>query len=490
MKILLSLVFLGFSVFCAIYSAPDVGPPHPMTRVFFTALLFIPALLLFLSELRDRELRPPSRRKLRRMAARKDVTGLIRALADRRDDVDDLATKLLLELGSEAAQGLLLGLTAGQAQDDARKRVSHILTAGPAQKDDARKRVSHILGEIADPATLLRACETLMSGLPEDRALWGVIWGALSKRGKGALLTDLLCGLLRHDSGVVRSEAAQALGAVADAAAVPSLCQAMTDPVSEVRSTAASALGKIGGPEVCEALSAALQDQDGKVRVRAALALADLRDLRAVEPLCEEIISEGPLADLAAGRLGQLADPRATGPLCKALRLENWRTRANAARSLGQLKNPEAFDALCEALCDSERVVREAAGFALSALEDERAIVPLWAARQRDPQLPPMGELLISAASAAHSQRYASGPNVGEMGDYCILEVLSALCTAYVEDDRLQIGKLEPIARSIGEELHRRGGIKEMRRVFAALQGRPGARTLEMHWHGIGEWRG
>jgi len=29
-----------------------------------------------------------------------------------------------------------------------------------------------------------------------------------------------------------------------------------------------------------------------------------------------------------------------------------------------------------------------------------------------------------------------------------------------------------------------------MRAVFALLRDRRGARTLEMHWGGIGEWRG
>ena len=49
---------------------------------------------------------------------------------------------------------------------------------------------------------------------------------------------------------------------------------------------------------------------------------------------------------------------------------------------------------------------------------------------------------------------------------------------------------LEPLARQIGEALNQQGGLTEMRRVFALLGGRRGSRTLEMHWNGIGEWRG
>jgi hypothetical protein len=71
-----------------------------------------------------------------------------------------------------------------------------------------------------------------------------------------------------------------------------------------------------------------------------------------------------------------------------------------------------------------------------------------------------------------------------------MLEILGALCQAYAANDRAAVAKLEPVASAIGEDLNRRGGIAEMRRIFGALGGRPGARTLEMHWHGIGDWLG
>jgi len=70
------------------------------------------------------------------------------------------------------------------------------------------------------------------------------------------------------------------------------------------------------------------------------------------------------------------------------------------------------------------------------------------------------------------------------------LSILKQLCGAYTRNDFAQIQRLEPLATEIGRELDRQGGITEMRRVYSSLGGIPGTRTLDMHWDGIGDWRG
>lgn len=75
------------------------------------------------------------------------------------------------------------------------------------------------------------------------------------------------------------------------------------------------------------------------------------------------------------------------------------------------------------------------------------------------------------------------------MNDHDMLSVLNKLCIAYTQNDP-NYKELEPLATTIGEQLNERGGLDEMRRMFAQLQNMRGARTLEMHWGGIGEWRG
>ncbi len=69
-------------------------------------------------------------------------------------------------------------------------------------------------------------------------------------------------------------------------------------------------------------------------------------------------------------------------------------------------------------------------------------------------------------------------------------EALADLCRAYQQNDRAAIDRLEPVATAIGEELNRLGGKGAMLAMWESLENRPGARTLDMHWSGIGEWLG
>lgn len=71
-----------------------------------------------------------------------------------------------------------------------------------------------------------------------------------------------------------------------------------------------------------------------------------------------------------------------------------------------------------------------------------------------------------------------------------MLKTLRRLCNAYAQDDAAAISKLEPLATKIGEDLNIVGGIEEMRRIWNKLGNMRGARTLDMHWGGIGDWRG
>ncbi|MFA5804268.1 MAG: HEAT repeat domain-containing protein [Melioribacteraceae bacterium] len=70
------------------------------------------------------------------------------------------------------------------------------------------------------------------------------------------------------------------------------------------------------------------------------------------------------------------------------------------------------------------------------------------------------------------------------------LAKLRSLCIAYTKGDKTEISDLEPEVIAIGEELNFKGGIEEMRRIYHKIGGLPGQRTLEMLWHGIGQWRG
>jgi hypothetical protein len=79
---------------------------------------------------------------------------------------------------------------------------------------------------------------------------------------------------------------------------------------------------------------------------------------------------------------------------------------------------------------------------------------------------------------------------VKSLSDARMVEILKQLCVAYSTDDKSAILELEPLATAIGRELNRRGGVSEMRQYLDELKNMRGTRTLDMHWNGIGDWRG
>lgn len=187
--------------------------------------------------------------------------------------------------------------------------------------------------------------------------------------------------------------------------------------------------------------------------------------------------------------------------LCKWARSDDVRKRDQAAIQLASRSNPRVCDVLCSLLKDRVDFVRESAAFGLCQLGDGRAIVPLsdfLATDQgagilesvaRRVQGSSFGEQLLEETLQKRvTPMLDTDPSDMTRGE--MLVVLLALCLGYAGSYRRLVAKLEPVATQIGEELHRTGGIEAMREVFAQLGSGQGVRTLEMHWNGIGEWRG
>jgi HEAT repeat protein len=110
----------------------------------------------------------------------------------------------------------------------------------------------------------------------------------------------------------VRIAAAEALGHVGDASAVPALIVAFKD--WDMREAAVEALAHIGAAAL-EPLIAALRDGDRDVRIYAAGALGQIGDTRAVKPLISALQDQGMLVRVAAAdaldRLGWKPDSAA-----------------------------------------------------------------------------------------------------------------------------------------------------------------------------------
>ena len=168
-------------------------------------------------------------------------------------------------------------------------------------------------------------------------------------------------------------------------------------------------------------------------------------------------------------------------PLILHLHDENQLVRKAVAKVLGELGDAQAVEPLMTALKDLMPEVRYESAVALGKLGDKRAGRALAAACEDENESVPR-------VAAFAVKRIGWKPPVATDTSKPI-EVLRQLCDAYAENDKARIVELEPLATKIGEDLDRRGGLDEMRRIFEQLGGRPGSRTLEMHWNGIGDWR-
>ncbi len=87
---------------------------------------------------------------------------------------------------------------------------------------------------------------------------------------------DILISALTDPEGVIRTEAASALGQINHPPALPHLILALRDADGEVRKSAVSSLGKIGDRAALEPLQAALNDPLEVVRVLAKIAIAQI----------------------------------------------------------------------------------------------------------------------------------------------------------------------------------------------------------------------
>jgi hypothetical protein len=117
----------------------------------------------------------------------------------------------------------------------------------------------------------------LRSGSPSTKI--AAMWGLVEKGPDGAAALPLITECLRSSRPDLRAEAAMALGALdASGEAIPSLADALEDPVELVRTSAATALGSMTSQvdQVVPELAQALQDDCRAVVREAAAALMRL----------------------------------------------------------------------------------------------------------------------------------------------------------------------------------------------------------------------
>jgi HEAT repeat protein len=293
----------------------------------------------------------------------------------------------------------------------------------------------------------------------------------LGKLGGGKAVDLLLVALARHD-GVARS-AARELGLLGDPRALKPLAEALEDPV--LNQSCAEALLRYGAKAV-DVLLHALKSERAEARRLAASVLGELRDKRAVEPLAQtlQVDAEYAVRTAAATALGLLKDSRAVWVLVGTLKMRDETT-------------PERQSEL--------EKLRQAATLALHKIGDPLAAKAAAAANS--------AEVLLAQAEQGLAGSEIHPKLIGDLSlvtDGELVGVLKELVNASEEISWANLESREPmlaawfktydqraaVARTVGEELHRRGGLARMKEVFEGELGSYGA--ISNWWSGVGRW--
>ena len=185
--------------------------------------------------------------------------------------------------------------------------------------------------------------------------------------------------LLKDPDPEVREAVTEAVGHVADAAALRALVQLLEDEAT--RDVASEVLGRLKDPAAMEPLVAMMKSQDPMARRMAAEALEQLADPRSVDAWVEAM-AYPDLLDIASRSLKRISDlrDRITEILDRLRDIEDTvaleEARIGVSMDLIALGRP-AVTELLEALNDELWVVREAAAQALGIIGDLRAVEPL-----------------------------------------------------------------------------------------------------------------
>jgi len=193
---------------------------------------------------------------------------------------------------------------------------------------------------------------------------------------------------LRSADVTLRSDAAHALGKLADERAVPSLGEALRDPDEYVRKSAVMALRRIGGPKSMEAMRVALADRSEQVCLQAVKGLGELRDASAVEALIKVLARrERSLVQAATEALSRIG-PEAVPPLMEAFKDRYLRRRIGAQiwRILTEMGS-RAIDPLVGVLADDNYYVRLSALTILGRIGDKRVVESILRVFLSDPRL-------------------------------------------------------------------------------------------------------
>ena len=343
----------------------------------------------------------------------------------------------------------------------------------------------------------------------------------LGRRGDVIAVFPLI-GALRDDHTAVRVAAAHALGKLRDERAIEPLSSAMAnDADAGVQSAARGALEAVGTPAALTVVAEHDARLEQAEREAYARANPTLDRSRGVDGLVDGF--RGPHERVQAEAADALAEagPAAVEPLAALLREGDVWLRKRAAELLGRIgdaRASEPLQAAVDAIPPEDRSYetfqfRDAVRRALAAVQPppapEAPTTP--EASTAEPPLDPsrsdagpsneapsaIGETATVTARAddvAPPPPPAVDPELSGLTDAQLGERLSEIARAALGGGRPPLDSYDArrdLARSIGQELHRRGGIDAMRDAMDRYVGNSfGRHPIDQAWDGVGEWMG
>lgn len=208
---------------------------------------------------------------------------------------------------------------------------------------------------------------------------------------------DALIRALKHKESIVRSAAADALGADplnasrATETVLNALKEGAADSDRWVREKSLNGVGRFlfgdYKARTIEFLGKTAQNEnDSSVRVAAVHSLRSAQTKRSSEILIPFLNDAAPeVRAEAAGGVHLECFPSGSAPLMKALYDPDPSVRREAAFSLGQAQDRKALQPLVDALVDSDEAVRLAAAQSLGDLKDPEAIPQMEKIAEQDP---------------------------------------------------------------------------------------------------------
>jgi HEAT repeat protein len=193
---------------------------------------------------------------------------------------------------------------------------------------------------------------------------------------------------LKSADVTLRSDAAHALGKLADERAAASLGEALRDPDEYVRKSAVMALRRVGGVKAMEAMRVALGDRSEQVCLQAVKGLGELRDAGAVEALIKVLARrERSLVSAATEALSRIG-PEAVPHLMEAFKDRYLRRRIGPQiwRILTEMGS-RVIEPLIGVLGDDNYYVRLTALTILGRIGDKRVAEPILRVFLTDPRL-------------------------------------------------------------------------------------------------------